>query len=119
MGPNPSIFPLPFTQVSPYFTQHKGDVDYSSFKQNRIFTYGREAQADVQILARARQEVLVEVLVGGRAAREFLLHDRDQLALDLVHLVTREQVRHLWGYIKVIEVTQWTVATQGIHVILR
>ena len=61
----------------------------------RALTHRREAEHDVQVLARAAQEVLVQVLVGRRPTRELFLHDRDQLALDLVHLVASEQVRNL------------------------
>jgi len=49
----------------------------------------------VQVTADTCVVVAVQVLVGGRAARELLLHHRHQLLQDLVHLVAREQIRHL------------------------
>lgn len=56
---------------------------------------GREAQYHVQVLADTAHEVLIQVLIGGRSPRELPLHHRDEVAEDLVDLVSSKQVRHL------------------------
>lgn len=48
----------------------------------------------MQVLADAAEEVLEDVLGGGRAARELALHHRDELHDYLGQLVAVEQVRH-------------------------
>ena len=49
----------------------------------------------MEVLSGAGDEVVVEVLRGRGTARVLLLHDGDQLLLDLIDLVAGEQVGHL------------------------
>lgn len=49
----------------------------------------------MEVVSHARHEVVVEVLVGGRSLGEFALHDRNEVAEDLVNLIPSKQVGHL------------------------
>ena len=49
----------------------------------------------MEVVADTAEVVLVQVLIGRWSPRELLLHDGDQLAQNLIHLVTSKQVGHL------------------------
>ena len=60
-------------------------------------SYRREAESDVQVLLHSIQVVVEHVLIGRWSPWKLLLHDRDQFLKDFVHLVSREEIRHLEG----------------------
>lgn len=60
-------------------------------------THRGEAEDHMQVLSGSRNEVLVEIVKGGRVARELPLHHRDQTLGDLIQLVTRKQIGDLWA----------------------
>ena len=67
---------------------------FSKLGKNQI-TYRREAEHNMEVLSGASDEVIVEVLSGGRSARILLLHDGNELLLDLIDLIAGKQVGHL------------------------
>ena len=49
----------------------------------------------MEIFAYSVQVVFLEVLIAGWTLGELLLHDRNQVTKDLIHLITSKQVGHL------------------------
>lgn len=63
-------------------------------ERQAMWTDRREAENDVQVVARPGEEVVHDVFGRGRPSRVLALHHRNQLAHDLALLVSIEQVAH-------------------------
>lgn len=74
------------------------EANFQRKQKTATRTDRREAENDVQVVARAGEEVVHDVLGRGRPPRVLALHHGDQLAYDLALFVAVEQVaHHTWG----------------------
>lgn len=55
-----------------------------------------EAQDHVEVLPDSGDEVVVEVVKGGRLPGQLFLHHRDETLCDLIQLVTGKEIGYLW-----------------------
>ena len=81
-------------------------------------TYWWETEDNVEIVSDPGEVILVQILIWRRSSGEFLLHDRDELSHDLVHLISSKQVCHLlkqivMSHIMWIMMNLWKFITQS------
>ena len=60
----------------------------------------------MKVLSCSRQKVVIEIIWSGWSPWKLLLHDRDEIRVDLIDFITSKQVRHFSRGEDVVDVLQ-------------